>query len=449
MSLQYYVMHGQNVYGPVSASQLKQWATDGHLSPDQQVSPDGKEWVATLTVPGLFPVAVPDAPPPWTPAPVATPMPSSSTPQASPTVDIGQAASLQAPAKDWKREWITTDTTKTPAASAPSPQPGPPASEAKPDFTIPGGRWNPQPQFGDSASTNPPALPPAGAATFGQVSIDLDASVPVPPSAFPAQTLEAATFGRVSIDLGNTSDPKCSFKPPVCAMPQAHPQTTFPYDSTSSSASIPIQADVSNARELPPEAWISASALFIFMLGTTILSATPWWQASLALSLIAMCVLPWLYIFQLVSAICFMFMFVVIRRSSSSKSAADALDALEFISIVLNWISVFYVPICLLGFWRLFAAAGKSGAAAIMPFAGAKTLLELSCKPKWWIFPMHIPVIGYFWLLPSIMNIQPHVFHPACKPKESKWLPDYIREGFMLPIALPIVALKKGFRWIP
>ena len=199
MNQQYYVMHGQNVYGPVSAGQLKQWATDGHLSPDQQVSLDGKEWLAAHAVPDLFPVAVPNAPPPWTPAPVATPMPSSSTSQTPTTADIGQAASPQAPAKDWKREWITTDTAKTPAASAPSPQSSPSASEAKPDFSIPGGRGNPQ--FDNSASNKPPALPTAGVATFGQVSIDLDASAPVPPSAFPAQTLEAATFGRVNINL--------------------------------------------------------------------------------------------------------------------------------------------------------------------------------------------------------------------------------------------------------
>jgi len=118
MNQQYYVMHGQNVYGPVSAGQLKQWATDGHLSPDQQVSLDGKEWLAALTVPGLFPVAVPNALPPWTVPTVVASTPTISASQASPPAGIGQVESSQASTKGLNREWITSDTAKAPVEGA-------------------------------------------------------------------------------------------------------------------------------------------------------------------------------------------------------------------------------------------------------------------------------------------------------------------------------------------
>jgi hypothetical protein len=58
------------------------------------------------------------------------------------------------------------------------------------------------------------------------------------------------------------------------------------------------------------------------------------------------------------------------------------------------WIYLAVIVLWVLGMWCVFAKAGESGWQALIPFWNAMILLKIVGRPRWWLIPYLIPVVG-------------------------------------------------------
>ena len=215
---QFFIMHNQNVHGPVDAGLLRQWAADGHINPDHWISTNGRDWAAAHTVKGLFQSVAgeeirirPPATPP--PAPSSTPPyppPIESAFQASPPAGPF-APPLQAPTM--------------PSVSAPAPAPVPPPT-SMPTPTEPMVTVKPL-----ELPSAPPPFPPVSAPAPSP-AVGVPRIVSPSPTATPQIPITMSTVppwadapGLSPSPATAPMPPTAATMPPIAAIP--HPATWF------------------------------------------------------------------------------------------------------------------------------------------------------------------------------------------------------------------------------
>jgi len=105
-------------------------------------------------------------------------------------------------------------------------------------------------------------------------------------------------------------------------------------------------------------------------------------------------------------------------------------------------IAIVYFAILLLiviSLWKIFVKAGKPGWAAIVPIYNFIVILEICCKPIWWIILLLIPLVNIIIIIILLvelakrfgkgvgfaigMLILPFIFYPMLAFGDSKYTP--------------------------